>query len=59
DANLVQRRLRDEFEVHLAGGQGELAGRILRLGHLGYVQEADLAEALDALKAVLTPAGVA
>ena len=59
DANLVQRRLRDEFEVHLAGGQGELAGRILRLGHLGYVQEADLAEALDALQAVLTPAGVA
>ena len=58
DAKPVQRRLQEEFGVNLAGGQGDLAGRILRIGHLGYVQQAELDEALGALRQVLAPAGV-
>jgi aspartate aminotransferase-like enzyme len=55
----IQRRVREEHGVQLARGQGPLAGRVLRIGHLGYVHEADLNEALDALAAVLAPAVVA
>lgn len=59
EAAPIQRRVRDEYGVQLARGQGSLAGRVLRIGHLGYVHEPELVEALDALAAVLTPAGVA
>jgi aspartate aminotransferase-like enzyme len=59
EAGPLQRRLRDEYQVNLAGGQGALAGRVLRIGHLGYVHEPELEEALSALRAVLAPAHVA
>lgn len=39
--------------IVLAGGQGALSGKIFRIGHLGYVDEADIQEVLDALEAVL------
>jgi len=58
DAGSVQRRLRQEFGVNLAGGQGPLSGKILRIGHLGYVHQPELSEALDGLRAVLEPAAV-
>lgn len=53
EAGELQRRIRDEYDVNLARGQGELAGRVLRIGHLGYVQEPELVEALDALQSAL------
>jgi aspartate aminotransferase-like enzyme len=59
EAGPLQRRLRDEFGVSLAGGQGSLTGKILRIGHLGYVHELELEEALSALRAVLAPVTVA
>lgn len=59
EAAALQRRLREEFDVNLAGGQGALAGRVLRIGHLGYVEQPELAEALGALRAALVPAAVA
>lgn len=49
----IRNAMRDEFEIELAGGQGELTGKIFRIGHLGYVNEADLQAVLDALKVVL------
>jgi aspartate aminotransferase-like enzyme len=58
DARVVQRRVLDEHDVNLAGAQGDLAGRVMRIGHLGYVQEPELDEALNALSAVLAPARV-
>jgi aspartate aminotransferase-like enzyme len=58
DGKQVQRRLLDEFGVNLAGGQGNLIGKILRIGHLGYVGQSELAEALGALRAVLGPVPV-
>jgi aspartate aminotransferase-like enzyme len=59
DALALQRRLREEHGVNLAGGQGSLAGKVLRIGHLGYVHEQELAEALGALRTALTLAPVA
>ncbi|MBX5493119.1 MAG: alanine--glyoxylate aminotransferase family protein [Chloroflexi bacterium] len=52
-ADAVQERLRAEYGVVLAEGQGELQGKILRIGHMGYVSEADIDAVLQALRQVL------
>lgn len=49
--------LRTEYQVELQGGQGKLAGKIFRIGHLGYVADEDLRAALDALRAALPRLG--
>lgn len=59
DSKAVQRELRERFDVHVAGGQGVLSGKILRIGHVGYVHEPELNEALDALASVLEVAPAA
>jgi aspartate aminotransferase-like enzyme len=50
----LAERLRVEHDVVLATGQGELSGRILRIGHMGYVSEADIDQVLEALRQTLT-----
>jgi aspartate aminotransferase-like enzyme len=49
DAATMLTRLRDEFGIALAGGQGPLKGHIFRIGHMGFVSESDI----DALLAAL------
>lgn len=53
DANQLIRRVRDEYAVEIAGGQGELKGKIIRIGHVGYAHQPDIEEALDALQRVI------
>lgn len=53
DVNLFRNRLRDEYGIELAGGQGKLAGKIFRIGHLGWVEESDMKEVLDAMAKLL------
>ena len=43
--------------ITIAGGQGEMKGKIFRLGHMGYVGEFDVIVALSALEQVLTELG--
>ncbi|HEX75538.1 MAG TPA: alanine--glyoxylate aminotransferase family protein [Dehalococcoidia bacterium] len=45
--------LRDEHDVVLAGGQGNLSGKIFRIGHLGWVTEDDIKEVLEIITKVL------
>lgn len=64
DGGALNKMMRTEYNTVLAGGQGELTGKIFRIGHLGLVSQADLQACLDALKLALprvgfTPAGVA
>jgi aspartate aminotransferase-like enzyme len=53
----VVKAMRDRYGVTAAGGQGELKGRIVRIGHIGYVGIDDVAVALDALERALSDAG--
>ncbi len=53
----LRRTLEDEHNVVVAGGQGKLAGKIFRIGHLGLVSEEDIRDALDALAKVLPKVG--
>lgn len=51
--------LRAHYGVVLAGGQGELAGQIARIGHMGLVSEADIDQVFGALREVLATPTVA
>jgi len=45
------------FNITIAGGQGEMKGKLFRLGHMGYVAEFDVINALAALEQVLAEIG--
>ena len=49
----LRQVLRDEYKVVIAGGQGDLTGKVFRIGHLGWITEKDMKEILDALKKAL------
>ncbi len=45
----LRKLMRDKYGVVLAGGQGTLKDSIFRIGHLGYVSEADIIATLGLL----------
>jgi len=49
--------LRDRHGIVLAGGQGKLRGRIMRIGHMGYMNEFDILTALAGLELALAELG--
>ena len=57
DANKLVQAVRAENDIELAGGQGSLAGKIFRVGHLGWVNEADVQKVIDSLRVVLPKLG--
>jgi aspartate aminotransferase-like enzyme len=57
DSKKLRQVLRDEYQVVLAGGQQTLDGKIIRIGHLGMVNENDIKEILTAIEKVLPLAG--
>jgi len=59
DGKALAKRAREEHGVVLGGGQGKLDGKIFRVGHLGYVQQSDVAEALDVVEKLLAEAKTA
>jgi aspartate aminotransferase-like enzyme len=44
------KKLHDEDQIVLADGQDHMKGKIFRVGHLGYVTDADLQQAMDAVE---------
>ena len=52
------RILREEQDVVLATGQGPLAGKIFRIGHLGWVPDQAINELLEKLEATLSTASI-
>ena len=57
DIKQMLKVLREEHEIILAGGQQTLAGKIFRIGHLGWVTEGDIKTVISALKVALPQAG--
>jgi aspartate aminotransferase-like enzyme len=52
------RRMRERSGVTVAGGQGELRGKIVRIGHIGFIGLDEVNAALEALALALAEAGV-
>ena len=56
NAKALLRALKERHAVVMAGGQGRLEGQIIRIGHMGWVQQEDLAAVLRALQVELNSA---
>jgi len=57
DAVALRLALRDRHAITIAGGHGDLANRLFRIGHIGYIGMPDLAAALVALELELAELG--
>jgi len=57
DGKALQKLCEDEYDLIIAGGQAKLAGKIFRMGHLGFVSEKDIQAALDVLAKALPRVG--
>jgi aspartate aminotransferase-like enzyme len=57
DAPEIVRRLVTEFGSTVAGGQGQLKGRILRIAHLGHYDATDMLGLIASLEIVLARLG--
>jgi aspartate aminotransferase-like enzyme len=53
----VVKGLRDRFGITIADGQGDLKGKIFRIGHIGWFDQFDVATALAAVELVLADLG--
>jgi aspartate aminotransferase-like enzyme len=58
DGEAVVRAYGVEQNITIAGGQGEMKGKLFRFAHLGWVDESDLVVGLAALERVLVRLGV-
>src|SRR5262245_12197788 len=59
DANALRKLLDAKFGVVIAGGQGKMAGKMVRVGHLGAVAEADVVQVIWAIEQALEELDVA
>jgi aspartate aminotransferase-like enzyme len=50
DGGRVSARMRDELDVEISGGQGPLAGKIWRIGHMGWCLPEHIDDCIDALE---------
>jgi serine---pyruvate transaminase len=57
DARELVLALRDRFGITVAGGHGELASRMFRIGHIGYYDVFDITTALAAVELLLEESG--
>jgi aspartate aminotransferase-like enzyme len=57
DSEAVLGRYSTSHNITIAGGQGEMKGKVFRLGHMGYVGDFDVLTALGALEQVLHELG--
>jgi aspartate aminotransferase-like enzyme len=57
DARELVLALRDRFGITVAGGHGDLAPRMFRIGHIGYYDVFDITTALAAVELLLVEGG--
>lgn len=57
DGQLLLSKLEKQYGLRLAGGQDTLKGKIVRVGHMGYVDQFDVLAALSGLELVLLELG--
>jgi aspartate aminotransferase-like enzyme len=57
DGSMLVKKMQNEQSVTIAGGQGEMKGKLFRIAHLGYMDEYDLISTIAALEIVLNQLG--
>ncbi len=57
DGEKLVKTMRDEYGVTIAGGQGEMKGKLIRIAHMGYISEFDIILGISCLEKVLKKMG--
>jgi len=57
DGGAVMKTMEHRYGVKIAGGQNQLKGKILRLGHIGYYDEGDILRLVGAFESALLDHG--
>jgi serine---pyruvate transaminase len=57
DAVELRLALRDRYGITIAGGHGDIVGRLFRVGHIGYVDAFDIVTVLGAVEMLLVERG--
>ncbi|UCG51139.1 MAG: alanine--glyoxylate aminotransferase family protein [Candidatus Latescibacterota bacterium] len=57
-ADTVRKHLNDVYGLRVAGGQAQLKGKIVRIGHLGHYFEADMLMLMSAFESTLKDLGM-
>jgi aspartate aminotransferase-like enzyme len=57
DSSAVLAKLEKQYGLKLANGQDELKGKIIRLAHMGYIDQFDVLSAISGLELVLQEMG--
>jgi aspartate aminotransferase-like enzyme len=58
DAEAMRKKVKERFDILLAGGQDHLKGKVFRIGHLGFVCDRDVLTAVAAIEATLQELGL-
>ena len=53
DGKIVVKEVEKNYNIVLGGGQQKLAGKIIRIGHMGWINQEDIEASIIALKATL------
>ena len=56
DGIAIMTKMRDELDVEISGGQGPLAGKIWRIGHMGWCEPEHIDDCISALEKALASA---
>lgn len=57
NADQFRKLMRDEFHIALGGGLGKVKNKILRLGHMGYTDAADMLKMFAAMELAMLKTG--
>ncbi|MDP2905184.1 MAG: aminotransferase class V-fold PLP-dependent enzyme, partial [Candidatus Omnitrophota bacterium] len=57
DGEKLVKLMRDTYGVTIAGGQAELKGKVIRISHMGYVEEFDVIAGISCLEKALSKSG--
>ncbi len=57
DGEKLVKIMRDEYGITIAGGQGEMKGKLVRIAHMGYISEFDIILGIACLEKVLKRMG--
>ncbi|MDY6864212.1 MAG: alanine--glyoxylate aminotransferase family protein [Thermodesulfobacteriota bacterium] len=57
DGARVVKILREKYGIRVAGGQGDLKGKIIRIAHMGFIDEFDIISTIFALGKTLSEVG--
>jgi len=57
DGEKLVKMMRDTYGVTIAGGQDEMKGKLIRIAHMGYIEEFDIIVGISCLEKVLSKMG--